>query len=130
MKNRTKNLPPITPSLMPASIDFSTFFNNNNPLELEIGTGRPHFLFARAAFKKDHNIIGIEWKRSWVLQANKKILREKITNVLPLHGNAWTLAPLIFEDNSLSNIVVNFPDPWWKDKHRKRRVLNEIFNCH
>ncbi|MEI6805789.1 MAG: tRNA (guanosine(46)-N7)-methyltransferase TrmB [Myxococcaceae bacterium] len=97
------------------------------PIELEIGMGRAHFLFERAAIVPDHQIVGIEYKVRWVEQAIKKQNREQIYNVTPIHGNAWEVVPELFAPESLSLIILNFPDPWWKKRHKKRRVLNEQF---
>ena len=102
-------------------------FGKDAPLELEIGMGRSHFLFERAKAVSDHNIIGIEWKGEWVRQAHKRCERENWQNVHALWGNAWDLVPSIFEGCSLTQIVLNFPDPWWKKKHHKRKIINDDF---
>ncbi len=102
-------------------------FGNDAPLELEIGMGRSHFLFERAKAVPGHNIIGIEWKGEWVRQARKRAIRERVSNVHAIFGNAWELVPFIIEEGSLAQIVLNFPDPWWKKKHHKRKVINDSF---
>jgi tRNA (guanine-N7-)-methyltransferase len=102
-------------------------FGNDSPLELEIGMGRSHFLFERAKAVFDHNIIGIEWKGEWVRQARKRAEREGIRNIQAIYGNAWQIVPYIFESESLDQIILNFPDPWWKKKHHKRKVINDDF---
>lgn len=102
-------------------------FGNDAPLELEIGMGRSHFLFERAKAVPGHNIIGIEWKGEWVRQAMKRKMREKVPNIHALWGNAWELVPGIFEKDSVSQIILNFPDPWWKKKHHKRKIINDSF---
>ena len=97
------------------------------PIELEIGMGRAHFLFERALTVPDHQIVGIEYKARWVTQAIKKAKREQIYNVTPIHGNAWEIVHELFAPESLSLIILNFPDPWWKRRHHKRRILNDNF---
>lgn len=97
------------------------------PIELEIGMGRAHFLFERAAVVPGHQIVGIEYKARWVEQAIRKQNREEIYNVTPIHGNVWEVVPQLFSPESLDLIILNFPDPWWKKRHKKRRVLNETF---
>ena len=98
-----------------------------NPIELEIGMGRAHFLFERALLVPNHQIVGIEYKACWVTQAIKKQQREQILNLTPIHGNAWEIIPKLFPPESLSLIILNFPDPWWKRRHHKRRILNQEF---
>lgn len=97
------------------------------PIELEIGMGRAHFLFERASIVPTHQVVGIEYKERWVKQALRKQQREQIYNVTPIHGDAWEVVPQLFKPESLSLIILNFPDPWWKKRHHKRRVLNENF---
>ena len=122
-KKSVSKLPLIRPSLYPAAPHWEQHFGNANPLELEIGFGRPHFFLERAQAKPNHNIIGIEWKRRHVVTAQKKGL----SNACALHGNAWWLTGALFEKESLSNIFINFPDPWWKKKHQKRRIVSDVF---
>ncbi len=116
-------LPLIRPSLFPAPPQWEHHFGNSNPLELEIGFGRPHFFLERANVRPEHNIVGIEWKRRHVAVAQKKSPQ----NGCALHGNAWWLTGGLFPTESLNNIFINFPDPWWKKKHQKRRIVSDVF---
>lgn len=114
-------------TLWPSHISSSELFGNEQPVDLEIGAGRPHFFFDRAKNFPKRNIIAIEWKYEFIEQAERRILRENIGNARAFHGNAWLLVPLLFKPQSLSMVFVNFPDPWWKTRHKKRLVLNDIF---
>lgn len=114
-------------TLWPSHISLAKLFGNDKPADLEIGCGRPHFFFDRAYHFPERNIVGIEWKYEFIEQAERRIMREKITNARAFHGNAWLLVPLLCAPNSLSQVFVNFPDPWWKARHKKRLVLNEVF---
>jgi tRNA (guanine-N7-)-methyltransferase len=115
------------PQLLPSTIDWVQVFKNENPLDVEIGCGRTHFFFDRVRNFPHRNIIGIEWKYEFIQKGQRRIAREQITNGALFHGNAWLLVPLLFGNNSISQVIVNFPDPWWKEKHKKRLVLNEPF---
>lgn len=115
------------PTLYPQNIEWRKIFENDHPVDLEIGCGRPHFFFDRVINHPKRNIVGLEWKYEFMAQAQKRILREGHKNALALHGNAWLLAPLLFAPNTISQVFVNFPDPWWKLRHKKRLVLNETF---
>jgi len=48
-------------------------------------------------------------------------------NVRALHGNAWLLFGSLFSPSSLTWIVLNFLDLWWKLKHQKRRIVSDAF---
>lgn len=123
-----QEVPADLPKSKDGFVDWPTYFQNEHPLELEIGTGRTHYLFERAAVDGGkRNLIGIEWKAKWVTQAQKKIERENIANVYVMHANAWIMAPKLCGPQSLDNVTFHFPDPWWKKRHHKRRILNDEF---
>jgi tRNA (guanine-N7-)-methyltransferase len=115
------------PILLPHNIPWSRLFNNHHPIDLEIGCGRPHFFFDRALNFKERNIVGVEWKFEFIDRAQRRIIRENITNAAIFHGNAWLLVPLFFARKTISVVFINFPDPWWKKRHKKRLVLNNTF---
>lgn len=115
------------PTLWPHNVEWSAFFGNDHSVDLEIGTGRTHFFFDRVKSFPDRNIIGVEWKYEFIESAKKRIVRESLSNALALHGNAWALVPMLFTKDSIDLVFINFPDPWWKNKHKKRLLLNPIF---
>lgn len=123
--------PKVMPSLFPAPPSWPTVFGRSAPLECEIGFGRPHFILERSVEVPDHDIVGIEWKGRWPRAVWKKqtskATPQAYRNVRALHGNAWLLFGALFAPGSLDLIVLNFPDPWWKTKHQKRRIVSEPF---
>jgi tRNA (guanine-N7-)-methyltransferase len=123
----TQLRPKFFPGILPGPVCWKTVFGNEKPLELELGFGRPHFLLERAAESPASNVIGVEWKAKWSKVANKRMVRLGLNNVCALHGNAWHLLGSLFQKPMLRAIYLNFPDPWWKSKHRKRRIINPTF---
>lgn len=113
--------------MLPFNVDWAAYFGNDQPVDLEIGCGRTHFFFDRALNYPDRNIVGVEWKYEFMEQAQRRIMRDGLKNAAAFHGNAWLLAPLLFGPKSIDQVFVNFPDPWWKARHKKRLVLNEVF---
>ncbi len=75
----------------------------------------------------EHDIIGVEWKGRWPRAVWEKQESGAYQNVRALHGNAWLLFGALFAPASLSLVVLNFPDPWWKAKHHKRRIVSDAF---
>jgi len=92
-------------------------------VELEIGFGRGHFILDRAQAHPDRLIIGLELRRKWVGLALNRAERLEIDNVLLRFGDARSLVEAWGPAESLAWVFVNFPDPWWKKRHQKRRVL-------
>lgn len=115
------------PTLLPHNINWHDFFKNNYPIDLEIGCGRTHFFFDRALNFPQRNIVGVEWKYEFIKQAHRRILKDNIKNAAAFHGNAWLLVPLLFPHDTISQVFINFPDPWWKGRHKKRLILNQVF---
>ena len=122
-----RGLPNVLPAIWPAPPSWATVFGRTAPLECELGFGRPHFILERSVEVPDHDVVGIEWKGRWPRAVWKKQLAGQYKNVRALHGNAWLLFGALFAPSSLSLIVLNFPDPWWKTKHQKRRIVSDTF---
>ena len=126
-----RRMPAVLPTIFPGPPSWATVFGRTAPLELELGFGRPHFLLERAAEMPAHDVVGIEVKGRWSKTVWRRQKREgptsKTRNLCAIHGNAWLLAGALFAPGSLSTIFLNFPDPWWKTKHRKRRIVSDAF---
>ena len=108
-------------------------YNNLNlPLHLDIGCARGKFLLEMAQLYPETNFLGIEIRQSLVIEANKEKERLGLTNLHYLFGSINYSASAIFDslpDNILHYITVQFPDPWFKKKHNKRRVIQpELVN--
>ncbi len=99
------------------------FFPQYGEIELEIGTGRGMFLFERARLFPNSYILGIEIKKKWAYKVSRRCEREGIDRARIMTGDARTILPRIRPAESVSRIFLHFPDPWWKKRHSKRRIL-------
>ncbi|MEL6927316.1 MAG: tRNA (guanosine(46)-N7)-methyltransferase TrmB [Cyanobacteria bacterium J06600_6] len=100
--------------------------NFERPLYLDIGCARGRFLLAMAEQNPEVNYLGIEIREQLVDSANKERDRLGLTNLHYLFGNMNSSAEVLLRslpENSLKTISVQFPDPWFKKKHNKRRVV-------
>ena len=102
------------------------FENPELPLHLDIGCAAGDFLFELALENNKWNYLGIEIREKLVNNANSKLRDIAIRNLYFAFGNANN----IFKDPNykflidyVSSISFNFPDPWYKKKHHKRRVI-------
>lgn len=102
------------------------FLNGEIPNSLDIGCGMGKFLIEYGYNNQKENILGLEVRPMPVDWIKSVILGEKYQNIGVLH---YTLANGLdfIEDNSLDAIYYFFPDPWFKSKQSKRRVLNQLF---
>lgn len=113
----------------PATYDFTSLFGNANPVELDIGCGKGLFLFNQSQALRDVNFVGIDWSATYSRVAAARIVRHNISNARVVCGDAWQFLPRL-KDHSLRAIHVSFPDPWWKRRHRKRRLICPEFFDH
>ena len=107
--------------------DWNEVYSNPNlPLHLDIGCARGEFLLKMAQLQPDENFLGIEIRQALVQVANQEKEKLGLTNLHYLFGSmnyyAETLLPSL-PKNSLHFITIQFPDPWFKRKHNKRRVV-------
>lgn len=92
-------------------------------IELEIGFGKGHFLKQRAQAAPDVRIVGIETRRKWVALVAQRLAKHSIGNARVFAGDARRVIACLGPDACLSNVFINFPDPWWKARHEKRMVV-------
>ncbi len=102
-------------------------FGNNNPIHIEVGTGKGQFVIGMAKQNPDINYIGIELFDSVIVCALEKIVEaEKPANLRLLKVNGEDLQKF-FGKNDVSRVYLNFSDPWPKARHAKRRLTHEGF---
>lgn len=105
---------------------FAEYFGNTNPVEVEIGSGRGNYLCRRAVRNLDINFLGVEWKSKLVVLSNKRADRAKLTNIKFIATDAREVVKTI-PLASVSIFHVYFPDPWFKKKHLRRRLVSAGF---
>ena len=97
----------------------------SGPVELDIGFGRGLSLFERAAAAPESRIIGIEVKTKLACKVNERLQKHDLRNVAILCGDAREILKRAEPAGSLQRVALHFPDPWWKKRHDKRRVIGE-----
>lgn len=98
---------------------------SDRPLHLDIGCARGKFLLAMAQLHPEKNFLGVEIRKSLVIDANQVKEELGLTNLHYLFGsiNASTSLLGSLPNNALKTISIQFPDPWFKKRHNKRRVV-------
>jgi len=103
------------------------FADATRPLFMDIGCARGRFLLKMASEMPEYNYLGIEIREPLVAEANRLALEAGLANLHYSFCNAmlW-LDRLIenFPDGRLQQVTIQFPDPWFKKKHEKRRMVN------
>jgi tRNA (guanine-N7-)-methyltransferase len=93
---------------------------------VEVGFGNGDFTIYLSKKFPEAEVVGIEISKKSIEKLKKKIEKEGIKNIRIIHSDA-KIALSSFPDNSISAIFFNFPDPWWKRRHRKRRLFTADF---
>lgn len=101
-------------------------FNNDQPIHIEVGTGKGQFIYEIAKKHPENNYIGIEMQASVIVNALDKLIEEELPNLQLLHVNGGDLTQY-FAENEISLIYLNFSDPWPKNRHEKRRLTYKTF---
>lgn len=108
---------------LPWPTDWAALFGAERPLILEIGFGRGRFLLHLARQHPDCSVIGLEISNHCLTQVEDALERLKIDNVRVIHSMAETALYHLFEPGTLTQIHINFPDPWFKSRHSHRRLM-------
>jgi tRNA (guanine-N7-)-methyltransferase len=114
-------------SPLPIDVE-SVFAQPDHPLLLDLGCARGRFVLRMAEAQPGWNYLGVEIRHPLVDEANRIAVGEGLTNLRYEFCNAmlW-LGRLIADipDGLLQMVTIQFPDPWFKKKHAKRRMVNE-----
>lgn len=92
-------------------------------VEVELGCADAQFLFARAAVYPAVYCVGVEIREELVLDVNRRAEALGCANLRAVNANVNFDLDTLFPDGRLARVFVNFPDPWFKRRHHKRRVL-------
>lgn len=107
--------------------DWGTVYSNvSQPLHLDLGSARGKFLLSLAKAVPSSNYLGIEIREPLVEEANEKVRELELDNLYFLFGNANNYLEKILSSIpqlNLHYVTIQFPDPWFKKRHYKRRIV-------
>ena len=104
---------------------WNELFENNNPIEIEIGTGKGKFIIEKAKQYPNINFIGIEKYDSPLVNAVKLLNGIELNNLKLICFDALKIDEIF--DKEIDKIYLNFSDPWPKKRHEKRRLTSKQF---
>lgn len=115
---------------LPQPWDAARLFGRCAPLEVEVGCGKGLFLAQAAGGNAAHDFLGIELAAKYARYSAARLAKLGLSNACVIQGDAQRVLAEILPFESVAAVHVYFPDPWWKKRHKKRRVLNERFLQH
>lgn len=100
-------------------------FGREAPFALDIGFGDGGFTLGLAQAHPDWNVVGIEIRDCLVDYLASEAKTQNVANLVALKANANVHLDELFPDGQLIFVSINHPDPWYKQRHHKRRVVTD-----
>ncbi|WP_071130777.1 tRNA (guanosine(46)-N7)-methyltransferase TrmB [Enterococcus timonensis] len=101
-------------------------FEKNQPIHIEVGSGKGRFLYDMAAAHPEINYIAMEMQINALVTALDRLVENPLPNLQLLWADGSKLTNY-FAENEVARIYLNFSDPWPKKKHEKRRLTYKTF---
>ena len=108
-------------------LDFDAAFGRAAPVSFEIGFGAGDALLTRAASQSDWNVVGVEVHRPGVGRVLIRAEEQGLQNLRVMTRDAVEILRTQIAPAALSEVVIEFPDPWHKTRHHKRRLVQPEF---
>jgi tRNA (guanine-N7-)-methyltransferase len=102
-------------------------FGRRAPLVFEIGFGMGDYLCGRVTAEPEHDFFGVEVHRPGVGRLLNRVHVAGCTNLRVACADAVEVLRDWLVDACLDEVVIQFPDPWHKKRHHKRRLIQPAF---
>lgn len=116
-----------TLDVLPQPWNAEALFGRTAPLEVEVGSGKGLFLQSAALATPEHDYLGVEVAYKYARFIAARLAKQNLANARAVHGDGLRLFRELLPNDSLTAVHVYFPDPWWKARHHKRRVMTLAF---
>ena len=107
--------------------DPQALFPATQDLEIEVGSGKGLFLLNQSGNMPARNFLGNEIAKKYCKFAAYRLAQRQRSNAHMLRGDGLKLFEELLPDKCAVAVHVYFPDPWWKERHRRRRVMQPQF---
>lgn len=108
-------------------LDPVELFGRSAPLTLEIGSGTGEQIVAAAAAHPDRDYLALEVWVPGIAKLVSKAVEAGVGNIRVLEADVAQALPIMLGDACLDEVWTFFPDPWRKARHRKRRLVSDVF---
>ncbi len=106
---------------------FARLFASAAPLEIEVGSGKGMFMLAASEAYPQRNFLGVEVAHNYARFTASRLAKRNRANAAMISGDALRFFREFLPSECVPAVHVYFPDPWWKARHRKRRVMTPPF---
>lgn len=109
------------------AVNWSALFGNTHPVEIELGCGKGRFIIQSARQNPAINYLGIEKSAKFFRILKQRAIDAALANIRLLRWEAAHFLGKYVPAGSAQACHIYFPDPWPKNRHRKRRLINQDF---
>lgn len=113
----------LVPGRLTPPLDWHAVFGRAGEVEIEIGCGKGRYLAEAARLRPGSDLVGVERAAKWFRRAVQRAHRSGLPNIRLLQADAFDFLARWVPPGSAAAIHVYFPDPWPKQRHGKRRLL-------
>jgi tRNA (guanine-N7-)-methyltransferase len=96
-----------------------------SPLVVEFGFGRGEFLIGLAEAHPEQAYVGIEYSGKRTTKMARRLARLELRNIALVEARAEDVLRDALADESVACFWLNFPDPWPKARHHRRRFVQK-----
>ncbi len=120
------------PSFYPSYADFAfpgweAIFQNQNPVNVEFCSGNGAWIIQKAREFPNINWVAVDLDFGRIRKIWAKVKNYELKNLFIVCGDANLAAKYFFPKNSVANVFINFPDPWPKRRHSRKRLVQREF---
>ena len=112
---------------LPERLELVPFFGREAPVQIEVGSGKGLFLQSACESLPDQSFLGIELAKKYARHCAGRLAKGELRNGKVIAGDAIRVFTEKLSAGCAAAVHVYFPDPWWKKRHQKRRVMSEVF---
>jgi tRNA (guanine-N7-)-methyltransferase len=124
-RGRSKIVPAL--DLAPLQPGFwASIFGNDHPVTVEIGPGKGESLIHLARTERERNFFAIERSFTSARSIHDRLHELGLRNAHVIAGDAGCILALL-PDACVAGYLIQFPDPWWKRRHWRRRLWSSAF---
>ena len=109
------------------TLDWERIFPVCRPVAVEVGSGKGRFLIRAAESDRGTNWCGLEVRWAHLALGVERIVNRGLDNACYVRCDAMEVVRRFLAPRSVGAFHVYYPDPWWKKRHRKRRVFSPGF---
>ncbi len=110
-----------------AKLDYRLVFGNNNPVVMEIGSGRGELIYQLSKLNPKVNYLGVELSAKRIVTMLKRFDPNVNSNIRLIKAKVDSGFLSCFPHRGLAQAIILHPDPWPKRRHHKKRLINEVF---